>query len=124
MDGTRALVVLAVVAARLAPRSLLAADAVICPFRLVTGRPCPACGLTRSWSAATHLDVRESAAWHPLGIPLLVGALAVSSGVFAAPSLESPATRRWMAAAAAIWLATWAVRFVRPPDRLRRSRSG
>jgi hypothetical protein len=122
MDGTRALVVLAVLAARLAPRSLLAADTVMCPFRLVTGRPCPACGLTRSWSAATRLDVRESAAWHPLGIPMLVGALAVSSGVVAAPSLEGPGARRWAAAAAAIWVATWTVRFTRPPDRLRRSR--
>jgi hypothetical protein len=122
MDGTRALVVLAVIAARLAPRSLLAADTLICPFRRLTGRPCPACGLTRSWSAATHLDVRESAAWHPLGIPMLVGALAASSGVIAAPSLENPAAPRWAAAATAIWLATWAVRFARPPDRLRRSR--
>ena len=120
MDGTRALVVLAVLAARLAPRSLLAADTVMCPFRLVTGRPCPACGLTRSWSAATRLDVRESAAWHPLGIPMLVGALAISSG-FAAPSIESVSARRWAAAAVAIWLGTWVVRFVRPPDRLRRS---
>jgi hypothetical protein len=120
MDGTRALVVLAVLAARLAPRSMLAADAVICPFRLVTGRPCPACGLTRSWSAATHLDVRESAAWHPLGIPTLVAALAMSSGL-APRSTEGPAARRWAAIAGAVWLATWAVRFVRPPDRLRRS---
>ena len=120
MDGARVLVLLAVVAARLAPRSLLAADVDICPFRLVTGRPCPACGLTRSWSAATRLNVRESAAWHPLGIPALLGALAVSSGVFARPSLESPATGRWAAAAGAVWLGTWAVRFARPPARLRR----
>jgi len=120
MDGTRALVVLAILGARLAPRSLLAADTLICPFRRLTGRPCPACGLTRSWSAATHLDVRESAAWHPLGIPMLVGALAVS-GV-APGSLEGPEARRWAAAATAIWLSTWAVRFARPPDRLRRSR--
>jgi len=121
MDGTRAFIVLAVLAARLAPRSLLATDAVLCPFRLVTGRPCPACGLTRSWSAATHLDIRESAAWHPLGIPMLVGALAISSG-FGAPSIESTSARRWAAAAAAIWLGTWAVRFIRPPDRFGRSR--
>ena len=120
MDGARGLVVLAVVAARLAPRSLFAADVGLCPFRLVTGRPCPACGLTRSWAAATRLDIRESAAWHPLGIPALLGALALSSGVFVPPSLESPTGRRWAAVAGAIWLGTWAVRFVRPPDRLRR----
>jgi len=76
--------------------------------------------LTRSWAAATRLDIRESAAWHPLGIPALLGALALSSGVFVPQSLESPVTRRWAAVAGAIWLGTWAVRFIRPPDRLRR----
>ncbi len=120
MDGARALILLALLAARLAPRSLLAADLGVCPFRLVTGRPCPACGLTRSWSAATRLEVRESAAWHPLGIPLLLGALAVSSGIVAPRTLEGPAARRWAAAAGAVWLGTWAVRFARPPARLRR----
>ena len=120
MDGARVLILLALLAARLAPRSLLAADLGVCPFRLVTGRPCPACGLTRSWSAATRLEVRESAAWHPLGIPLLLGALAVSSGIFAPRTLEAPAARRWAAAAGAVWLGTWAVRFARPPARLRR----
>jgi len=49
MDGARGLLVLAVLAARLAPRSLLAADVGLCPFRLVTGRPCPA---ARSVSSA------------------------------------------------------------------------
>ena len=120
MDGARALVLLAVLAARLAPRSLPQPMSG-CPFRLVTGRPCPACGLTRSWAAATRLDVRESAAWHPLGIPALLGALAVTSGVFAPRSLEEPGTRRWASAAGAVWLGTWAVRFVRPPDRLGRT---
>ena len=119
MDGFRALVVAAIVAARLMPRRLLDADPPVCVFRQVTGRPCPACGMTRSWSAATRLDVAESAAWHPLGIPALLGALVVASGAVS-PSLDDARTRRWAAAGAAAWVAVWLVRFVRPPARLRR----
>jgi hypothetical protein len=118
MDGARALLLLAVVGARLLPRRVLDADAGICLFRRLTGRPCPACGLTRSWSAATRADVRESAAWHPLGIPAMLAALAVTA--LPRTALERPATRRWAAVAAVIWLSVWAVRFVRPPARLRR----
>ena len=119
MDGARGLLLAAVVVARLLPRRLLDADPPLCPFRLVTGRPCPACGLTRSWSAATRLDVAESAAWHPLGIPALLGALVVASGAMA-PDLDDARTRRLAAAGAVAWLGVWLVRFVRPPRRLRR----
>lgn len=45
---------------------------VICPFRLLTGLPCPGCGLTRSWVYAWHGDVGASWAAHPFGPPLLV----------------------------------------------------
>jgi hypothetical protein len=119
MDGTRALLLAAVVAVRLMPRRLLAADPPVCIFRQVTGRPCPACGLTRSWSAATRLDVAESAAWHPLGIPALLGAFVVASGAVT-PDLGDTRTRRWAAVGAAAWIGVWLVRFVRPPTRLRR----
>jgi hypothetical protein len=118
MDGARALLVAGLLIVRLLPHRMLDVDAGVCLFRRLTGRPCPTCGLTRSWSAATRLDVRESTAWHPLGIPALVGAVVLATTPPA--SLERPETRRWAAAAAAIWLAVWAVRFVRPPGRLRR----
>jgi hypothetical protein len=118
MDGVRSLLVAAFVFARLLPRPLLEADAGICPFRRVTGRPCPACGLTRSWTAAARLDVGESVAWHPLGIPALLGTIVAASGV-ANPTLEDERTKRWAAAAAVAWLAVWAARFLRPPARLR-----
>jgi hypothetical protein len=118
LDG-RSLALLAVLAARLAPRRLVHAGPTVCPFRLVTGRPCPACGITRSWSAATRLDVRDSLAWHPLGIPTVVGALALAAGL-APTSLDEPVARRWAVAGAAIWLAVWVARFARPPARLRR----
>jgi Protein of unknown function (DUF2752) len=119
MQGARAILLAAVVASRLMSRRLLDADPPVCVFRQVTGRPCPACGLTRSWSAAARLDVAESAAWHPLGIPALVGALMVASGAVT-PDLADARTRRWAAAGAAMWLGVWFLRFARPPARLRR----
>ena len=114
----RTLALGAVLAARLVPRGLVHGGPTVCPFRLATGRPCPACGITRSWSAATRLDVRESVAWHPLGIPTVLGALAIGAGMVPA-TIDEPTARRWAAAGAAVWLAVWAVRFLRPPARLR-----
>jgi hypothetical protein len=115
----RVLALLAVLAARLVPDRLVHAGPTVCPFRLVTGRPCPTCGMTRSWSAATRLDVRESLAWHPLGIPTVLGALFVASGL-STPTVDDRGARRWAAAGVGLWLAVWLVRFVRPPERLRR----
>ncbi|WP_408897511.1 DUF2752 domain-containing protein [Nocardioides sp. R1-1] len=53
---------------------------VLCPFRRLTGLPCPGCGLTRSWVYLAHGWWRESFLAHPFG-PLLasvVVALAVA----------------------------------------------
>lgn len=52
---------------------------VLCPFRLLTGLPCPACGLTRSWVYLAHGQVGESFAAHPLG-PATVLAAVVTVG--------------------------------------------
>jgi hypothetical protein len=41
---------------------------VICPFRALTGLPCPGCGLTRSWVYAAHGWWRESFASNPFGL--------------------------------------------------------
>jgi Protein of unknown function (DUF2752) len=40
---------------------------VLCPFRLLTGLPCPFCGMTRSLLALGRGDVAASVALHPLG---------------------------------------------------------
>lgn len=41
---------------------------VICPFRALTGLPCPGCGLTRSWVYAANGWWRESFASNPFGL--------------------------------------------------------
>jgi hypothetical protein len=50
---------------------------VVCLFRRVTGLPCPSCGLTRSFCAMSHGDLRSAGAYHPLG-PLLFGLICAS----------------------------------------------
>lgn len=38
-----------------------------CPFRLLTGQPCPFCGGTRSFAQMWEGDVGGAARYHPLG---------------------------------------------------------
>ncbi len=48
----------------------------VCVFKHFTGRPCLACGLTRSLCHAVRGDWAQSVAYHPAG-PLLAAALLV-----------------------------------------------
>lgn len=58
----------------------LAQAPVVCPLRLLTGIPCPGCGLTRSFVAFFHDGPAASFSLHPFG-PLVVGlAAAVAAG--------------------------------------------
>ncbi len=41
---------------------------VLCPFRLLSGLPCPGCGLTRSWVYAVHGRWEDSFLAHPFGL--------------------------------------------------------
>lgn len=54
---------------------------VLCPFRALTGLPCPGCGLTRSWVYLMHGDVAPALAsnWFGPVLILAVIALAVTS---------------------------------------------
>jgi hypothetical protein len=46
-----------------------------CPFRALTGLPCPLCGMTRAVTAAMRGDVWASLRYHPAGIVLIAVAL-------------------------------------------------
>jgi len=43
-----------------------------CTFKLVTGLPCPGCGLTRSLVAAAHGNWRQSVTYHRMGPVFLI----------------------------------------------------
>lgn len=63
--------VLGVTVAAALPPSAVQGGPIVCPFRLLTGLPCPGCGLTRSWVFAVRGDLAASVAAHPFGLPLL-----------------------------------------------------
>lgn len=45
--------------------------ATLCPFRLVTGIPCPGCGMGHALVTGLRGDWAASFHYHPLGLPLL-----------------------------------------------------
>lgn len=108
----------AAVAATLDPATI-ANGPVICPFRLLTGLPCPGCGLTRSWVFAVHGDIGASLSAHPFGLPLLglVLVLAVvllirRAGRRAGPNLDRLVRHPLTVAVLAGWLGWAAWRLV------------
>jgi hypothetical protein len=65
---------------------------ILCPFRTLTGLPCPACGLTRAFVCLSHGRVEQSLHWHPIGwlvygVLLLLWARAGLSSLFGKPIL-------------------------------------
>jgi len=102
----RAVAAILVAGAVVLPRTVLRGSPVICPFRRVTGLPCPACGLSRSWQSAAHLRLRDSLDDHPLGAATFIGAVAMAlDGRDGAPRLAE--RRGVQLSAAALWMATW-----------------
>lgn len=59
--------VVALTAAAILPDSRIDSGPVICPFRRLTGLPCPGCGLTRSWVHLMHGDAPAAFAVHWFG---------------------------------------------------------
>ena len=47
-----------------------------CIIKAVTGFPCPGCGMTRSFSALSHLDVITSVRYNPTAIIVLLVVIA------------------------------------------------
>lgn len=90
---------------------------VVCPFRLLTGLPCPGCGLTRSWVYLAHGQWRDSFVAHPFGVVAVALLLALVVAVVAArvrrvpaPGLDARLRRPWLALLLGAWLVFAVVR--------------
>ena len=87
-----------------------------CVFRLMTGIPCPGCGMTRAWLAALRLDFAAAIAYHPLfWVVPIAFALA-----FARDEATSGKVKRGIDIAIAVLcvlvVVVWVVRLVNPAD--------
>jgi hypothetical protein len=66
-------------AGALVPVSAVSGDGILCPFRALTGLPCPFCGATRAFVHVGHLDgawVHYGAVWVVAAAALVVVGLA------------------------------------------------
>jgi hypothetical protein len=108
----RLLAGIALLGASLVRAERLEGSTVLCPFRRATGLPCPACGVTRSWSAALRGRLGDSVSYHPLGLPALAAACCLAMGV-EFDNEDLPAwtrSRALPAVLAATWLGVWVAR--------------
>lgn len=84
---------------------------ILCPFRRLTGLPCPGCGLTRSIVALVQGDLDAAFAHHRFGPFLALALLALAVGWWARRSgrhIPSPmvlAARGGAAVVALTWMA-------------------
>jgi hypothetical protein len=92
---------------------------VVCPFRLLTGLPCPGCGLTRAWVYLAHGQWRDSLVANPFGVVLAALLVALAVAVVAArvrrvppPDLDHLVRRRWLQVLVGGWLAFASVRLL------------
>lgn len=45
---------------------------IVCPFRLITGLPCPGCGSIRAWTSALEGDFSSALQFNPFSVLVLV----------------------------------------------------
>ncbi|GAA3670226.1 hypothetical protein GCM10022237_32540 [Nocardioides ginsengisoli] len=64
---------------------------VICPFRRITGLPCPGCGLTRSWTYLTHGWWHHAVSANAFGPVLALVVLGLAVAVVRARLRRQPA---------------------------------
>jgi hypothetical protein len=116
---------------RFAPLAVVAAIAAFllfspipwpCPFLLLTGLPCPTCGITRATRLALHLRFADATRMHPAWIvldPLVGGVLLAEvlgyarTGVFGATRAiwKTRAARVGLALVVGATIALWLARF-------------
>jgi hypothetical protein len=109
----------ALAASVLVPSGFVRSGPRLCAFHALTGRPCPSCGMTRSWNAMGHGDLRGAAGYHLLGPATFVGAVfLVAAGDRRVTRVVRPDARMRpvLGALAAIWVGAWAGRLARGRD--------
>jgi hypothetical protein len=84
-----------------------------CLFRLLTGIPCPGCGMTRSLMALWRGDLLTSFRYHPLGPPLFLACLFLLMALLLRrlPKLAPETQRRLWTGIGALLIGVWLVRF-------------
>ena len=60
-------------------RPLLGNPGISCPFRWLTGFPCPFCGMTRGVTDIVHGDVEQAFSTNPGSVPLVAGIVFVAT---------------------------------------------
>jgi hypothetical protein len=101
----------AVVVAALADPASIEDGPVLCPFRLMTGLPCPGCGLTRSWVYLVHGEWSDAVAANPFGFVTLGATIVLMLWVVQAlvrrrplPSLARVVRSRSFKAVVTMWI--------------------
>lgn len=87
-----------------------------CIFRLITGIPCPGCGMTRAWLAALRLDFAAAFAYHPLFWVVPIAFVLA----FVREEVASSKRKRGIDIAVTVLcvlvVAVWIVRLINPAD--------
>lgn len=90
----------------------------VCSFRLMTGLPCPGCGLTRAVALLMHGQLGASLAMHPFGIAAIgLALLQIPPRAVRAAGAVPPWTFRWdrlwafaLVTTAVLMMSWWIVR--------------
>lgn len=87
-----------------------------CIFRLMTGVPCPGCGMTRAWLAALRLDFAVAFAYHQLFWVVPIAFVLA----FVREEVASSKLKRGIDIAVTVLcvlvIAVWIVRLINPAD--------